>query len=150
LGIKRHFQFSRNIRLTTGLDIKAPTYDFKGNRFDYGFSQDLNYYPIENLSLFLGGKYSFINDESPKEDIGNQYSYYLGIGYFASTNLYYNLSYSSTKSKFIKQHLIHALGTTIFYQINKKWFSSLTYSNEILDKDLHNSLNCKIGYSLSY
>jgi len=51
LGIKRHFQFSKNIRLTTGLDIKAPTYDFKGNRFDYGFSQDLNYYPIENLSL---------------------------------------------------------------------------------------------------
>jgi len=150
LSIKKHFQFSKNIRLTTGIDIKVPTHEFEGNRFDYGFSQDLNYYPIDKISLFLGGRYSFINDKSEKEAIGNEYSYYLGIGYFISQDIYANLSYSSIKSKFKRQHLIQALGTTIFYQIDKKWFGSLTYSSEILDEDYHSNLNCKVGYSFSY
>jgi len=72
------------------------------------------------------------------------------MGYFISQDIYANLSYSSTKSKFKRQHLIQALGTTIFYQINKKWFGSLTYSSEILDEDYHSNLNCKIGYSFDY
>lgn len=150
LSIKRHFQFDKNIILATGINIKFPTHNFEGNRLDYELSQDLNYYPIDNISLFLGGKYSFINDKSEKEIIEDEYSYYLGMGYFISQDIYTNLSYSSTKSKFKRQHLIHLLGTTTFYQINKKWFSSLTYSHEILDEDLHNNLNFKLGYSFNY
>jgi len=147
LNIKRQFQINQKIRLTTGIGLKAPTHDFKGNRVDFNLFENLNYYPTTNLSLFLGGIYGFVNDESNTSSIGNQYSYYFGTGYFISKSLYANISYSSTKSKFIKQHIIHNLSTTIFYQINRKWFSSFSYSNEILDEDVHNSLDCKIGYS---
>ncbi len=116
-----------------------------------GFFDSLGqYYPIEDISLFLGGRYSFINDTGEEEPIRNQYSYYLGIGYFISQDIYMNISYSTTKSKFKTQNLIYALGTTIFYQIDKRWFTSVSYSSEILDEDYHNNINCKIGYSFNY
>jgi len=149
LSIKKHFQPKQNIKLTTGMGVEIPTHKFKGNRVDFSIIEHLNYYPNDNLSLFIGGTYTFINDISSNSDIGNQYSYYFGLGYFISGSLYSNISYSTTDSKFQTQHLIHTIVTTIFYQINRKWFTSLSYGNEILDEDLHNSVNFKIGYSFS-
>jgi len=149
LSIKRHFQINQDIRLTTGIGIKLPTHDFEGNEVDYSFYENLNYYITDDFSIFLGGVYSIINDNSKESSIGNVYSYYFGIGYFLSKNLYANLSYSSTKSKFSEQQLIDTLSSTIFYQIDEKWFTLFGYSNEILDDDFHNSIDCKIGYSFA-
>ena len=147
LDIKRHFQPKQNIKLTVGGGVKIPIDSFKKDKVDYIFLGNINYYMNDTILLFLGSTYTFVNDKSSKEKINNQYSYYLGGGYFITKKLYGSLSYSINRSKFKTQHLISIIDTTLFYEINKKWFTSLHYSNELLDDDLHNSFNCTIGYS---
>lgn len=147
IDIKRHFQPKSNIKLTVGAGLKIPIDSFKKDDVDYILLGNINYYLNDTILIFLGSTYTFINEASSKEKISNQYSTYFGAGYFISKKLYGSLSFSRNRTKFETQHLIHTIHTTIFYQINKNWFSSFNYSNELLDDDLHNSFNCKIGYS---
>jgi len=149
LKVKRKFVLSKKLKFTLGMGLKLPTYDFLGNHTDYALYSSLIYYPISSLSLFGGASYTFINDDiDTGEELQNTHTFYLGTGYFFSKEFYANIAYSNAQSKFRSNHHAQAINGTLFYQINKKWVSTLSYSHEIEDDDLHNALNLTFIYSV--
>lgn len=147
LKIKRRFKLTKSLKVGLGLGVKLPTYDFTGNKTDYTLYASVVYYPKSALSVFVGASHTFINDEqitTPLQDIN---TLYLGSGYFFTKDLYANLAYSYAESKFTVNNPAHSIISTLFYKINEKWFTTLSYSHEIED-ELKNSMNIKFGYSI--
>ncbi|MEA2028197.1 MAG: hypothetical protein U9N49_04415 [Campylobacterota bacterium] len=147
LKIKRTFEVTNKLKVSLGGGVKLPTYGFEGNEADYQLQSSFVYYHTSAFSIFGGVGYEWINDEDDENEVQNIASLYLGSGYFFSDDLYANLSYSYKQSKFASQHDIHLLQSTIFYKLNENYFATLSYGHQILDHDLHNSLNINIGYS---
>lgn len=147
INIKKIVQLNKNFRFTTGIFVDIPTNDFDGNKIDYGISEAINYYISDDVSIFTGGKYTIINDEDELENIHNQFNMYMGVGYFISKKVYANLYYENDRSKFYVKHRINSLNTSIFYQFNENWFTSIKYIQEIFDEDLHNNIDFQIGYT---
>lgn len=145
--IKRKFRLTKSLKVGVGVGVKLPTYDFIGNKTDYTLYSSIVYYPKSALSVFAGATHTFVQDEellTPLQDIN---TVYFGSGYFFSKNLYANIAYSYVESKFTTNHAAHSLMSMLFYRINDKWFTTLSYSHEIED-ELRNSLNIKFGYSI--
>jgi hypothetical protein len=147
LSLKKRFTLTEKMKITTGVAVKLPTYDFQGNKTDYTFSSVINYYPSEKWALYTGIDYTFINDQEYDTALQNSTTFYLGSGYFISKKLYANVSYGYSSGKFVNEHAIHTVGTTLFYQLHNQWFTTLSYSNEIFDEDLHNDFKVKLGYT---
>jgi len=148
LKVKKHFTILPKLKLGLGLGLKLPTYDFNGNSTDYAVYGSLNYYPLKSLSLFAHYNHTFIQDEELSSQL--QDSEYLsgGVGYFFSRKLYANIVYEEGNNKFVSQHDIKSISSTLYYKMNKKWFSLLYYSEEIDDEDAHNTFNVKLGYKI--
>ena len=147
LKIKRKFQISSSVKVGFGIGFKFPTYDFVGNKTDYTLYGSTVYYPSSDVSLFAGVNHTFINDEeiiTPLQDIN---AYYVGSGYFLNKSLYANLAYAYTESKFTTNQPDKSIMSTILYKINKKWFTSLSYSYQI-GNTLNNSLSVKFDYTV--
>jgi len=147
INIKKIVQLDKSFRFTTGFFIDIPTNNYDGNRVDYGISEAINYYILDDISIFLGGQYTIVNDKDELEDIHNQFNSYIGVGYFVSKKIYINLYYENDRSKFYVKHRINTLNSSLFYQFNRDWFGSIKYIHEILDEDLHNNINFQIGYT---
>jgi len=147
INIKKIVQIDNNFRFTTGIFIDIPTNSYDGNRVDYGISEAINYYPKDNISIFTGGQYTIINDKNEEERVHNQFNLYVGVGYFASKKIYINLYYENDRSKFYVKHRVNTINSSLFYQFNSDWFTSIKYIHEILDEDLHNNVNFQIGYT---
>ena len=148
LKIKKRFHLNDTLNLSIGAGIKFPSYDFKGNKTDYTLYSALHYYPSKYLSYFSGFRYSFIGDDIPDTAVQNSYDFYLGSGYFFTSHLYANLSYSFSHSKFTDEESLHNLSTTLYYKINQQFFTTLTYQRAIGDEDLHDGITVKLGYRL--
>jgi len=144
---KKTFELQNNFKVSLGVGIKLPTYDFDGNKIDYQIQASFIHYNTTKLSFFGGVGYEFINDKDREDDVQNIASLYFGSGYFWNNNLYSNISYSYKKSKFKSQHDINLLQTTLFYKINDKYFTTISYGQQIFDHDLHNNLSINIGYT---
>ena len=145
--IKKRVELAKNLKLGLGVGIRLPSYDFVGNKTDYTLYSSLRYYPSSSYSIFSGYNHTFIKDEkivTPLQDTNN---FYIGAGEFFTPNFYANISYSYFESKFTNRHASKSLGSTIYYKINKKWFTTLSYRREF-DDDLHDSLMLKVGYKL--
>jgi len=147
LSLKKRFTLTKELKMTTGVGLKLPTNDFQGNKTDYTLSGAINYYPFEKWAFYTGVDYTFVNDEADDASLQNSTIFYVGSGYFISKKLYANLSYGYSSGKFVDKHAIHTVGTTLFYQFNNQWFTTLSYSHEILDEDLHNDFKMNIGYT---
>jgi len=145
--IKKRIKLNDDLKLGLGVGVKLPTYDFEGNKADYTLYSSLSYYPTSSLSLFTGASHTFIKDKQIFTPLQDTNSLYFGVGYFFTNDFYANLSYSYSESKFTDEHSARAVGSTLYYKINKKWFATFSYSREF-DDDLHDSLNFKIGYKL--
>ena len=146
--VKKRFTILPKLQLGLGLGLKLPTYDFQGNNTDYAIYGSLNYYPLKSLSLFGHYNHTFIQDEEVSSQL--QDSEYLsgGVGYFFTKQLYANIVYAEGNNKFASQHDIKSISSTLYYKMNKKWFSLLYYSEEIDDEDAHNTFNVKLGYKI--
>lgn len=147
LKVKRKFRLTKSLKVGVGVGVKLPTYDFEGNKADYTLYSSIVYYPKSSLSVFAGYTHTFVQDEevyTPLQDIN---TVYLGSGYFFTRKLYANIAYSYVESKFTTNDPAHSLMSMLFYRINDKWFTTLSYSHE-LDDELHNALNIKFGYSI--
>lgn len=146
IGLKKQFHINNDIRITSGIGACIP---FNVNT-DITLSQSVTYYPIDTLLYFAGGSYTFVNEkrDSEEEPVKNYFTFYLGGGYFIAKNLYGSLTISHAKSKFKSQEAFESISTTLFYQIDKTWFTSLTYAYKILEEN-HNSNNIylKLGYT---
>ena len=148
LKIKRKFRLNESLKLGLGLGAKLPTYDFIGNQTDYTLYSSLTYYPLSSLSLFGGASHTFINDEEVTDPLQDINTFYAGSGYFFTQKFYANIAYSYVESKFTVNEPSRSIMSTLFYKINKKWFTTLSYNHEIGNDTLHNSLNIKFGYSI--
>ncbi|MDM5271983.1 hypothetical protein PGH07_07315 [Sulfurovum sp. zt1-1] len=148
LKIKRKFKLNDTFKLGMGVGIKLPTYDYVGNKTDYTFYGSLSYYPISDYSILAGVNYTFINDIEETVPLQDINAYYIGTGHFFTKNLYASISYSYADSKFTTQHPTKALMGILFYKIDQKWYTTLSYRHEIDDDDLHNAFNIKLGYSI--
>lgn len=147
LKIKRKFKLSKSLKVGLGAGVRLPTYDFTGNKTDYTLYGSIVYYPKSALSLFAGVAHTFINDEeviTPLQDIN---TFYMGSGYFFTKEIYANIAYSYVESKFTTNDPAHSIMSMLFYKINNKWFTTLSYSHQI-DTELHNAFNVKFGYSI--
>lgn len=147
LKIKRKFRLTEYLKVSLGAGVELPTYDFTGNNTDYTLYGSIIYYPKSALSLFAGLSHTFIQDEEITIPLQDTNILYLGSGYFFTKDFYVNLAYSYTKNKFTVNHPAHSIGSTLFYQINEKWFTTLSYSHEIED-ELSNSAGIKFGYRI--
>jgi len=147
LSLKKRFTLTKTLKITTGVGLKLPTNDFQGNKTDYTLSGAINYYPSDKWAFYTGMDYTFINDEADDASLQNSTIFYGGSGYLVSKKLYVNLSYGYSSGKFADEHAIHTVGSSLFYQLNTQWFSTLSYSHELLDEDLHNDFKMNIGYS---
>ena len=147
LKIKRKFKLNSSLKVSLGLGVKLPTYDFAGNNTDFTIYGSIVYYPKSALSMFTGTSSTFINDDEVSSPLQDVNTFYAGSGYFFTKNVYANIAYSYAESKFITNDPSHSILSTLFYRINSKWFTTLSYSHE-LEEDLKNSVNIKFGYSI--
>ena len=147
LKIKHKFKITKSLKVGLGVGVRLPTYDFIGNKTDYTLYGSVVYYPKSALSLFAGATHTFINDEEVITPLQDTNTFYLGSGYFFTRDLYANIAYSYAESKFITNDPAQYFMSTLFYKINDKWFTTISYSHEI-DDQLHNSFNVKFGYSI--
>jgi len=169
IRVRKRIKINPQFVISLGTGLRLPSYDFEGNKMDGLLYGSLHYYPTSSLSFVAGYNYTYIgDDETPSNfpepltgdnDAGdnvkelylglqNKHKYYGGIGYFITDNLYMNLLYSDESSKFISEHRIKTVSSSIYYKINDKWFSTLYYKQEVDDNDLHNNLLFTIGYTL--
>ena len=148
LKVKKRFKLKEYLNLYIGGAIRLPSYNYLGNNTDYTIYLSSTYYPIEKTSLFVGVNYTFINDEALIAPLKDTTNFYVGGGYFYNKDLYINLSYTYTQSKFVNGEIDNAIMTTIFYQITDKWFTSITYSHELYEKTIDNSINLHLGYNI--
>jgi len=145
--VKKRFKLTPKLKLSLGAGVKLPTYDFVGNKTDYTLYSSLSYYQSSSLSFFAGLSHTFVNDKKVVTPLQDTNSFYVGVGKFFTSNFYANISYNYSESKFIDEDAAQSLGSTLYYKINKKWFTTLSYSREF-DHDLHDSLSFKIGYKI--
>ena len=167
IRVQKRIRLQPKFALNIGAGLRLPTYHFNGNKIDGIFYSSLHYYPTETLSFFTGYNYTKIGDkpigtivvdgfehqndddsDGTFEGVQDKHKFYLGSGYFFTDNFYINLVYSIERSKFIGEHNIQEVSSTIYYKINKNWFTTLFYKREPWDSDLHENLLFSIGYSI--
>jgi len=168
--VKKRIKLNSEFVLSLGGGLRLPSYDFAGNKLDAVLYSSMHYYPTSSLSFFTGYNYTYIGDdevdplapETPsgdKDDDGNEgyyfyqglqniHKFYIGAGYFFTSDVYLNLLYSDESSKFVGEHRIRNISTSLYYKIDAKWFTTLSYSREVLDEDLHDNLMFRVGYHI--
>lgn len=163
--IKKRIKLNSEFVLSLGGGLRLPTYDFEGNKLDVVSYNAIHYYPTSSLSIFAGYNYTFIGDDEveptlPKTASGkknkeyvyqglqNIHKFYIGSGYFFTNDFYLNLLFSDESSKFVGEHRIREIHTSLYYKIDEKWFTTLSYSREVLDNDLHDNLMLRVGYHI--
>jgi len=152
LRVQKRIRLKTNFALNVGVGVRLPTYEHDGNKLDGLAYASLHYYPSSSLSFFGGYTFTKIGDTpivvADFEEIQNKHKYYLGTGYFFTDNFYINIVYSTERSKFVGEHYIQELSTTLYYKLNNHWFTTLYYKREPFDGDLHENLLFSIGYSI--
>ncbi len=147
LKVKRRFRPIAGLRLYPGVALRLPTYDFKGNKTDVKFSLTTSYSLLNDATLFGGYAYTYIGDESSSRAIRNTHAAYLGAGYFFNRDLYVDLSFDLSQSKYRDTATHRTLIATLFYQVSSKWYITAEYSRE-LESQTHETIGFSIGYYL--
>lgn len=146
IKVKKHLFLTPNLRFGLGAGVKLPTYNFQGNKTDYLLYSSLTYYPIESFSLFTQFRHTFVEDEEIDSKLQDSQYFTGGLGYFVTRNLYLNATYTKGHNKFVSQHDIKSISSTLYYKFNKEWFGLVSYNKEIDDEDAHHVYKLKIGY----
>ena len=167
IRVQKRIRVQTNLALNLGAGLRLPTYNYDGNKLDALVYASLHYYPTSSLSIFGGYSFTkigdeaigpivvdgFINQVAEEEEEGfggvqDKHRFYIGTGYFFTDNFYINLVYSTERSKFIGEHYIQELSSTLYYKIDKHWFTTFYYKREPFDDDLHENILFSVGYSI--
>ncbi len=157
LGVSYKFSPIKKLYLRAGLGVIMPTYDtsLNNNNPDYTSSLSLSYMP-KNINMFARYSYTLINDDdtilvyddgsSIEVNYQNTSSYNLGAGIYPSPKSYLSFSYNSSESIYEGADNIETLSCSLFYNINKKVFTSLAYAYGLSDSASDNYLSLRVGY----
>lgn len=174
IRVRKRIKINPKFVLSVGAGLRLPTYDFDGNKVDELLYSSLHYYPTSSLSFFGGYNFTRIGDDEVEtvlpetlsgdknsdgstekdgnekekyEGLQNTHKFYIGTGYFFTENFYMNIIFSDESNKFVSEHHIRAITSSLYYKINEKWFTTLYYKREVLDEDLHDNLLFTVGYT---
>lgn len=148
INAKYKYKLNEIFNLENSINIVLPTYHsyFNNNKTDYGISTNLNY-EKDDISMFIGYRYTFINDtDLEKINYKNTNSYSLGAGYNITTNILLSTTLNRTNSIYKNIDSLNAINLSAVYSINDNWFINLSYtniSNSISNSDIS---SLKIGY----
>ena len=135
------------VRLGAGLII--PTYDdtLNTNNTDYTASLNLSYI-VENINLFAGYGYTVVTDDDIPTSVTYQdtNAFSAGLGFYPSANLYLSAAYHSSESIYLGVDKINTASFYLFYNIDKNWFTNLTYSYGLSDTASDNAVSLRLGY----
>ena len=149
LGAYYNVKPTNKLTVRIGVGIVIPTYNdaFNTNNTDYTASLNCSYI-LQDINLFAGYGYTIITDE----DIQNSLSYQdtntftAGLGLYPSKNLYISASYSSSESIYLGVDKIKKASLYAFYNLNKNWFTNVTYSYGLSDTASDNTISLRLGY----
>ena len=146
LKVKKRLSLTPILKFNVGVGLKLPTYNFQGNKTDYTLYSSLNYYPKKLLSFFGNYSHTFVQDEPVNSALRDSEYLSGGVGYFFTKKFYANFALSIGKNKFVSEHPIESLSSTLYYKLNKHWFSLVHYNQEVRDESKHQTYTVKIGY----
>ncbi len=159
--VKKRIKLNAQHILTFGSALIFPTHKYQGNRVDVQLSTSIHAYPTKSLTYFMGynftrigdrhitgeiSKFTDMNETKESTALQNIHKFYVGGGYFFTDALYANLTYHLEESKFRDEHNIVSFSASLYYKINRQWFTTLYYKRQIADEDLHDNLMFKLGY----
>jgi len=152
--IATYYQFRplTNFSFRLGAGVVLPTYDsgLNNNYTDYAAILSFSY-SLKYMNIFGGYSFTLVNDEDidtvdtyvKYQDIN---SFYGGLGFYPSSNLYMSASYNSTDSIYVGVETIQSASIYTYYGIDEHWFSTFSYAYGLSDSASNHSASIRIGY----
>ncbi len=147
LKIRKRFRPIRGLRLYPGLSLKLPTYDFEGNKMDIKASISASYSLRHDTTLFGGYSYTLVGDETNTRPLHNTHAGYFGAGYFFSDNVYADISFDASQSKYRDTSTHRSITTSLFYQFSPRLYLTAELTHEF-DIPENVAFGISIGYRL--
>ncbi len=143
-------QMIPNLSLSLGGGIAIPNYrgSMHNNGFDFYYSLNASYF-IKKLSFF--GSYTFtkIGDQDLNYlSYQNTNAFSFGAGYSFTPKFYSSMSYYISDSIIKSTDKIKSISWFSFYNINKKSYSTLSFSHGLDDTATSNSYGVQFGYKI--
>jgi len=149
LGAYYTLKPNNKLSIRLGVGIILPTYDdeLNNNNTDYTASMNLNYL-LGDVNLFAGYGYTVVTDDDIVNTITyqNTNAFNAGLGFYPSKNLYMSGSYNSSDSIYEGVDKINTASIYLFYNIDKNWFTNLTYAYGLSDTASDHSVSLRLGY----
>lgn len=140
---------NEDLYISIAAGLVLPTYEtpLNNNNIDYTSNININY-NINNINFFALYGYSIINDDDIAGRVAYQNTFHLssGVGYFFNFKLYGSILYSESDSIYKDVEKIRSASFYIFYSINEKYFTSMSYAYGLSDTASDNYLSVKLGY----
>ncbi len=125
-SIKAEYRFSPDPMwdLYVGVGVELPTYNFTGNRTDYTFSINNEYFLL-GYKFYGGGYYTFVQDRYYDRDLKDSYGAYFGFQrYFRHYS--FDLAYLYNHGKF--GSITHMAYTKVERYLSHHYYLFFTYS----------------------
>lgn len=107
---KKYFEPYHNIRISSGFGLKIPIKNLPDNKIDIPLYLSATY-SLGNKSFFIGGSYTFINDQSQYYEYKNSKFLYTGFSY-SINSIISTVSYIIDKDRY--DELSKSLDFTIY------------------------------------
>ncbi len=141
---------SKNFSVRVGAGIVLPTFDSSLNNNNTDYIVSLNgTYTINRLNLFAGYNFTKINDDDIPGLVTyqNTHAYSGGIGYYMTPKWYASTSYYQADGVYTSMEDIKSASIYNFYNFDKNWFSSFSYTRGLSDAASDHAFSLRLGYS---
>ncbi len=141
---------SKNFSVRVGAGIVLPTFDSSLNNNNTDYIVSLNgTYTINRLNLFAGYNFTKINDDDIPGLVTyqNTHAYSGGIGYYMTPKWYASTSYYQADGVYTSMGDIKSASIYNFYNFDKNWFSSFSYTRGLSDAASDHAFSLRLGYS---
>jgi len=157
LGASYQLSLTDSLLLRAGVGVSLPNYEtsLNNNKTDYLGSLNLSY-SANKINIFAGLSYTLINDtdtvivyeDNTTQDVNYQDTIALsaGLGYYVSDKVYVSSAYNFSNSIYKDVEDLKSLSFYGYYEISKKYFSTLSYAYGISDSASKNYLSIRFGY----
>lgn len=149
LGASYQFKLREDLSMRIGAGFIIPTYDTALNNNNTDLMGTLNLsYTTGNLNLFGGLGYTRINDDDiPNTVVYQDTTFYsLGVGTYATEQLYLSVAYNSSQSIYDGVESIDTATLYGYYSLDANWFTTLSYAYGLSESASDNALGFKVGY----